>query len=87
MLYEVITLVSAPAFALDIHGQAEQGGLVSGRAAAGAAVYLDGAAVPVDPAGRFVLGFGRDAGPHAEVKAVPAGGKAEVREIERNNFV
>jgi len=78
----LVTLVSAPAFALDIHGQAEQGGLVSGRAAAGAAVYLDGAAVPVDPAGRFVLGFGRDAAPHAEVKAVTPSGKAEVREIE-----
>lgn len=66
-----------PAQALEIHGEPQQGGLVMGRAAAGERVFLDGAAVPVDREGRFALGFGRDAGPRAEVKAVRPDGATE----------
>lgn len=41
-----------------------------GRAAPGARVTLDGTAVPVDGAGRFVLGFGRDAAATADLKVL-----------------
>lgn len=60
-----LMLLSLPAQALDLTGRAEQGGVVLGMAPPGASVRLDGRAVPVDADGRFLLGFGRDAGPEA----------------------
>lgn len=74
--------LTSAAQALEIHGQPQQGGLVMGRAAAGERVYLDGEAVPVDGEGRFALGFGRDAGPRAELKALRPDGRAEVLALE-----
>ena len=44
-----------------------QGGLVTGRAEPGATVTLDGNPVPVRSDGRFLVGFGRDQGPAAEL--------------------
>ena len=69
--------LSSPAHAEPplLAGTAEQGGAVMGRAAVGAKVFLDGAMVPVDGSGRFVLGFGRNAAAKAEVKVVGANGK------------
>ncbi len=82
-LFFLFTLFFAfPAQALEITGQPQQGGLVLGRAAAGARVFLDGEAVPVDGEGRFVLGFGRDAGARAEVRVERADGSAEVVALE-----
>lgn len=46
-------------------GRLEQGGLVLGQAVPTAGVTLDGRPVPVEPHGRFLLGFGRDAAPAA----------------------
>jgi hypothetical protein len=59
--------------ALAIEGQAIQGGLVRGRTVPGARVTLDGAAVPVAADGAFLLGFDRDAGAGAVVRATLAG--------------
>lgn len=44
-----------------LDGDFVQGGLVQGRAAPGTQVVLDGRALRVDPQGRFVFGFHRDA--------------------------
>lgn len=77
-----IFFFTSPLQALEITGQPQQGGLVLGRAAAGARVFLDGEAVPVDGEGRFALGFGRDAGSRAEVRVERADGSAEVVALE-----
>ncbi len=71
-------LFSLPALAAppELRGEAEQGGAVFGRAAAGAKVFLDGQAVPVDGAGRFVLGFARDAAPRAVLRVIESSGAA-----------
>ena len=54
---------SVPAFsqALELDGALSQGGLVVGRVAPGAQVFLDNRAVQVAPDGLFALGFGRKA--------------------------
>lgn len=56
----LLLLAVVPAHAAELSGKFEQGGMVLGRAAPAAVVTLDGRAVPVDAAGHFVLGFGRD---------------------------
>jgi len=46
--------------ALELNGEAVQGGLMFGQAEPGSAVRLDGRDVMVSDTGRFVIGFGRD---------------------------
>lgn len=46
--------------ALELTGDAVEGGLMQGRTAPGATVSLNGKPVPVAPDGHFLLGFGRD---------------------------
>ncbi|ARJ66733.1 peptidase M23 [Magnetospirillum sp. ME-1] len=68
--------VGAAAAETGLSGHAEQGGLMLGRTAPGARVELDGRSVPVDAQGRFLLGFGRDYGPVAELRVtLPDGGE------------
>ncbi len=62
---------------LRFEGTTAQGGLVIGRAAPGARVLVDGRPVRVTADGRFLVGFGRDAGPETTVEAVLAGGRRE----------
>ncbi len=50
---------------LTLAGALSQGGLVYGWTLPGAEVRLDGRPVRVGPAGRLLLGFGRDAAPEA----------------------
>ncbi|HTH16277.1 MAG TPA: M23 family metallopeptidase [Magnetospirillum sp.] len=59
------TLFALPAWAIELTGKLEQGGIALGQARPGAMVNLDGKTVPVDEAGRFLLGFGRDAAARA----------------------
>lgn len=47
-------------FALELQGEAVQGGLIFGQVSPGAEVRLDDTAVLVSGEGRFVIGFGRD---------------------------
>ncbi|MEW5727473.1 MAG: M23 family metallopeptidase [Pseudomonadota bacterium] len=56
-----MSFVVSHAQAVELRGKAEQGGLLLGAAHPGATVTLDGRAVPMDPEGRFLLGFGREA--------------------------
>jgi murein DD-endopeptidase MepM/ murein hydrolase activator NlpD len=75
---------SAPAAAdpVELEGRATQGGLLFGLAEPGTAVRLDGEPVPVTPDGRFVLGFGRDAPPAAELEFRFPDGSRETRPLE-----
>jgi len=76
----VVLALAAPAWAgARLEGRAEQGGLLLGRTEPGATVRLDGKAVPVDPAGRFLIGFGRDQGAEAALEIRPPDGDAETR--------
>lgn len=73
------TAGSAEPVALD--GQFTQGGLVQGRAAPGSKVSLDGAAVKVRADGSFLIGFGRDAAPRAELVVQAPGGARVVKSL------
>ena len=53
-------LCQAPAQALDLAGEAIQGGLMFGSCAPGCRVALDNTEILVSPDGRFVIGFDRD---------------------------
>ena len=62
-------------FDFHFEGVLTQGGLAVGTAPAGAiAVLLDGKSVELSRDGRFLIGFGRDAGPAARVEARLADG-------------
>lgn len=58
-----------------------QGGLAFGATVPGATVTLDGEAVPVDGEGRFLLGFGRDAGEEATLAIAYPDGAEETRTL------
>lgn len=66
---------------LTLDGTFTQGGLVIGRAGPGARVTVDGQAVRVSAEGLFLIGFGRDAPPETEVRAVFADGRSRVRRL------
>jgi murein DD-endopeptidase MepM/ murein hydrolase activator NlpD len=70
------TLLFHPtAMALDLDGEAIQGGLMFGAASPGASVYLDGTEIMVSSDGRFVIGFGRDETGQRKLKVTePTGG-------------
>ena len=53
-------LCHSTAFALELRGEAVQGGLIFGKTSPGALVRLDETGVMVSPEGDFVIGFGRD---------------------------
>jgi murein DD-endopeptidase MepM/ murein hydrolase activator NlpD len=71
----VLLLGCGAARATELHGRAEQGGIVLGTTRPGASVSLEGKAVPVDAGGRFLLGFGRDA-PETAMLTVDGHGQA-----------
>ncbi len=72
---------SSSAAALELEGPVTQGGLVIGRVAPGSRVALDGRALRVAADGRFLLGFGRDHGPRAELKIVAPDGQETSRRL------
>jgi len=67
--------------ATKLDGKLTQGGLVIGEAAPGSRVSLDGKSIQVDTEGRFLLGFGRDAGSKAELKVTAADGTVETQTL------
>jgi hypothetical protein len=81
LLLACLLLLPTIAQALTLEGVATQGGLMIGRAAPGAIVSLDGQKVATTPGGDFVLGFGRDAKPVAQLVVRYKGGKRETRTI------
>jgi murein DD-endopeptidase MepM/ murein hydrolase activator NlpD len=64
---------------LSWQGAFVQGGLITGRAAPGTRLELDGQPVPVGSDGAFVFGFGRDAPPQARLTVIVADGAREER--------
>ena len=79
----LLLAVVRPAAALELQGTLAQGGLVVGRIAPGAKVTLDGEPVTVDDGrGLFVVGFGRDHGPTAELAIEAPDGTRETTRLE-----
>jgi murein DD-endopeptidase MepM/ murein hydrolase activator NlpD len=58
-------LLARRAAALELRGEPAQGALITGRAAPGTRLALDGRAVRVSPSGDFAFGLSRDHGPTA----------------------
>ncbi len=74
-------LLARGAPAQDLRGEPAQGALLTGRAAPGTRMTLDGRAVRVSPEGHFALGFGRDHGPTASLSVTLPDGRGETRQL------
>lgn len=92
LLALAITGAAGRAFAqapgLALAGKFIQGGYAIGRTAPRAEITVDGVSVTrASAAGYFVIGFDRDAGPRAVIRAVSQGGQSEhVAEIAPGTF-
>jgi len=76
--------ISAPSDRVDftLEGAMSQGGVVLGTAPSGTrSLTLDGSAVPVAPDGRFLIAFGRDFGPEADLVATTMRGDVVRRHL------
>jgi murein DD-endopeptidase MepM/ murein hydrolase activator NlpD len=72
----LVAAVPLPAETVRLTGMAQQGALLRGQLPAGAtALTLDGKPVATTPDGRFLIGFGRDAGPAATLGYTAADGR------------
>lgn len=72
-------IAAVPASAVELKGTATQGALLRGQVEPGSLVTLDGKGVRLAPDGKFVIGFGRDAGPQAMLIVVdPSGAHQEL---------
>ena len=65
VLFLSVWAAAAGAGSLKLDGHSEQGGLMVGRTDPGTEVTFDGHKIRVSPAGEFLIGFTRDAGPTA----------------------
>lgn len=77
-----LLLLTQPLLALELHGSLKQGGLVLGQDKPGIQVFLDGEPLKVDALGRFVFGFGREAGPEANLIIIYSDGTTLNRTLE-----
>jgi murein DD-endopeptidase MepM/ murein hydrolase activator NlpD len=80
-VFALALLLPLSAAALELKGQAIQGGLLYGEVAPGSRVQLDGTAVRTDPQGRFVVGFGREAPSSASLTVTGPDGGSETRAL------
>ncbi|MDE0460514.1 MAG: M23 family metallopeptidase [Chromatiales bacterium] len=73
---------------LRLDGPRLQGGLLRGRVPPGSTVEYEGGAVRVSQDGWFLVGFGRDAPPEAELAVVYPDGRSErqVLKVERREY-
>ncbi|MEM1412231.1 MAG: M23 family metallopeptidase [Pseudomonadota bacterium] len=69
------------AFALELQGEAVQGGLIFGQTAPGSTVTFDGRDIMVSDEGRFVVGFGRDDTGTVELAVTAPGAEPDVRQL------
>jgi murein DD-endopeptidase MepM/ murein hydrolase activator NlpD len=79
----------AEAARLDVAGQPIQGGLMRGVTEKGTRVMLDGHPIRVSSEGHFIIGFGRDAKPQAELVAeAPDGSRARIElAVEQREYL
>jgi len=75
------TLTPLSADDLRLNGEFVQGGFIVGHAPPGSAVRFEGRPLRVSKGGVFAFGFGRDAGPDAELIVEFPDGRIEVREL------
>ena len=75
LLVSALLLICSTTHAVELTGEAVQGGLLFGQAEPGSSVSLDGAEVAVSPAGQFVIGFGRDETGEREVQVTSPDGE------------
>ena len=90
-LLALLPLAPAPAAAesgVRLDGPRVQGGLLRGRVPPGSTVEYEGGAVRVSADGWFLVGFGRDASPEAELVLVYPDGRRERRvlRVERRKY-
>ncbi len=90
-LVALLSFAPAPAAVesgIRLDGPRVQGGLLRGRVPPGSTVEYEGDAVRVSPDGWFLVGFGRDARPEAELVVVRPDGRRERRvlEVERRRY-
>lgn len=78
----VALLLALPAGALELEGQPVQGGLMTGRTAPDAEVFLDDQRLPVSSKGIYVFGFGRDAEGSRSLRIEHADGSREQLSIQ-----
>ena len=81
-LYLVALLLPAHLQALELSGEAIQGGLLFGRTEPGSSVWLDGKEVMVAADGRFVIGFDRDETGRRILRLRAPGGGEQTRTLE-----
>lgn len=75
-------MLAAPqAGALTLRGEPVQGAMIVGETEPGSEVELDGRALAIDPDGRFVFGFGHDAGASAILVVSFADGRRKRRKL------
>jgi murein DD-endopeptidase MepM/ murein hydrolase activator NlpD len=60
LLIAILMLIGNVGWAVELSGDAVQGGLIFGQAETGGSVSLDGTGVSISEDGHFVIGFGRD---------------------------
>ncbi len=84
----VTALASPGARAIELEGEAVEGGLLVGETAPGSTVTVDGRPVRLSPAGRFLVGFHRDSPERVTVLAVaPDGSRSErVLEVRQRSY-
>lgn len=82
LLAALVAGYSSPAGALELDGQAIQGGLMFGRASPGSEVFLDGSSLMVSADGRFVIGFDRDEAGSRTLRVRDPSGTEETRVLE-----
>lgn len=77
----LLSLGTAQAVDVQLHGAFEQGGVIIGKVPAGSKVSLDGQALRVSPDGDIVFGFGRDHGDSATLVVEKQDGSREERQL------
>jgi len=82
LLAALIASFVPSARALELDGEAIQGGLMFGRADPGSEVFLDDAALMVSAEGRFVIGFDRDEAGSRTLRVRDPSGTEQTRVLE-----
>ena len=75
LLVSALLCICSPVYAVELTGEAVQGGLLFGQAEPGSSVSLDDAEVAISPSGQFVIGFGRDETGEREVRVISPDGE------------